>query len=767
MKTPTKRMLRNLLYLITKGRYKQYKIDVIRQIVLFNIVTALGSVVLVILGSIAFLGDIKLLGGIDCILALVLFLDLLYTRQTQNYRFGIFSAIGCFTLLCYYLFITGGAYGAGYLWYFTYPLLTCFGLGARKGVIASAILIIPSMIAINLKNLPIMVANYSEGFGIRFFSAFFVITALAYIAERAREDTQSRLEDKNAKLNQAISELKMAEEKLRRSSDELEKRVVERTNQLSETNEKLKREIQERMQAEAARHESEEKYRLIAENTADIICIMDMNLSFTYISPSVLRVRGVTPEEAVSETMDQVLTSESLRLAIACYEEEMALEASGTADPNRIRFLELEEYKKDGSTIWVEVSFAFIRNKDGWPKGILAVVRDINERKQAEKERARLEEQLTQAQKLESIGTLAGGIAHDFNNLLMAIQGCASLMLLDLNPSHPHYERLKQMEQQITSGANLTKQLLGFARGGRYEVKPTNMNLIIDKTSSMFGRMNKGIVIYRKLEPNLCAVKVDQGQMEQVLLNLYLNAGQAMPGGGKMDLQTDNVFFDAEQARAYGAEPGKYVKILIADTGTGIDDNTRKRIFEPFFTTKGMGRGTGLGLAMVYGIIKGHQGIIDVTSEVGQGTTFNIYLPATEAPLVQEKAVTEEILKGTESILLVDDESIVLEVSRQLLTALGYRIYVAGSGQEALAVYEQKGQEIDLVILDMVMPGISGSETYDHLYKINPQIRVILSSGYSLEGQAQQILNRGCKGFLQKPFELQALSQKVQEVLQN
>ncbi|MFH2076601.1 MAG: response regulator, partial [Pseudomonadota bacterium] len=339
------------------------------------------------------------------------------------------------------------------------------------------------------------------------------------------------------------------------------------------------------------------------------------------------------------------------------------------------------------------------------------------------------------------------------------------LMLLDLDPSQPHYERLNRIEEQVQSGADLTRQLLGFARGGRYDVKPADMNNILENSSSMFGRTKKEITIHRKFRKDLRPVEVDRGQMEQVFMNLYVNAWQAMPGGGEIYLETEDVLLSDEQAVPYAIKPGKYVKISVTDTGTGMDEKTRERIFDPFFTTKGMGRGTGLGLATVYGIIKGHKGMIHVDSEPGHGTTFHIYLPASKREVVKEKRATGTIARGTETILLVDDEKMVLEVSKELLESTGYRVYPAGSGQEALAVYMEKQKEIDLVILDMIMPGISGGETFDRLREINSGIKVLLSSGYSIEGQAQEILARGCNGFIQKPFQIGKLSGKIREML--
>jgi two-component system, cell cycle sensor histidine kinase and response regulator CckA len=426
---------------------------------------------------------------------------------------------------------------------------------------------------------------------------------------------------------------------------------------------------------------------------------------------------------------------------------------------------EMVVLRKDGTMRWEMVNAAPIYNEAGEMIAAFVVFPDITYRKRAEEEKTKLEAQLQQAQKMEAIGTLAGGIAHDFNNLLMGIQGYTSLSLLNLDTTHPNHERLKRIEEQVQSGADLTRQLLGFARGGRYEVKPAAMNDILEKTYSMFGRTKKELSIYKKYEKYLWNVDVDRGQMEQVFMNLYVNAWQAMPGGGEIYLETQNVLLDDEQALLLTVNPGRYVKISVADTGTGMDEKTKERIFDPFFTTKEMGRGTGLGLATVYGIIKGHGGMIDVDSEPGHGTTFTIYLPASEQEVVKEQAVTGIIVGGTETILLVDDEKIILDVNRELLESMGYKVYAAGSGQEAIAVYMEKRNEIALVILDMIMPGISGGNTFDRLREINPEIRVLLSSGYSINGEAQQILNRGCNGFIQKPFKMSTLARNIKEIL--
>ena len=310
--------------------------------------------------------------------------------------------------------------------------------------------------------------------------------------------------------------------------------------------------------------------------------------------------------------------------------------------------------------------------------------RDITEEKKSEDERRKLTIQLQQAQKMEAIGTLAGGIAHDFNNLLMAIQGNVSLMLFDTEPSHPHHRTLTNIEKLIRSGADLTSKLLGYARKGKYESRPLLLNDLLQETAETFGRMRKDIRIEWNLAPDLKGIIADRGQVEQVLLNLFVNASDAMPGGGKLFLKTDTVTHREIPRKGYAINPGAYVRLTVADTGVGIDKDIIGRIFDPFFTTKKMGRGTGLGLASAYGIVKSHNGYIDVVSEKGQGATFSVYFPATDArpAVAAEKSCKPE--EGVGTILLVDDEAVVLEVTAAMIRRLGYTVLTAPSGREAV-----------------------------------------------------------------------------------
>jgi PAS domain S-box-containing protein len=412
----------------------------------------------------------------------------------------------------------------------------------------------------------------------------------------------------------------------------------------------------------------------------------------------------------------------------------------------------------DGSTRYAEMAFYPFFDADQDLSGVILNLRDISQTKS-------LEEQLRQSQKMEAIGTLAGGIAHNFNNLLMGIQGRISLMQIESDLDHPFHEHLQGIEDQVRAAADLTKQLLGYARGGKYEPVATDMNILVARNIRMFCRTRREIEMQESYAENLWAVEIDQNQFSQVLVNLFVNAWQAMPAGGVLSVSTANSGIDDDHATALGVAPGRYIRIDVVDTGRGMDAATLKKVFDPFFTTKRGGRGSGLGLASVYGIVTNHNGAIDVGSEVGVGTTFTIYLPASEkVPLPQERPALQP-LKGHETILLVDDENEILKVGRMMLLKLGYRVLLAAGGREALAVYRDKGPEIDLVILDMIMPGMSGSETFDHLRTMDPAVKVLLASGYSLNQRANQILARGCDGFLQKPFDLPLLSQKLRCML--
>ncbi len=386
--------------------------------------------------------------------------------------------------------------------------------------------------------------------------------------------------------------------------------------------------------------------------------------------------------------------------------------------------------------------------------------------KQAEKEKKKIEVQLLQAQKTETIGKLVGGIAHNFNNLLMGIQGYTSLMLFETDSANPNYARLKNIEKMVESRLDLTRQLLVYARKGQNEVKLLDLNQLVEETSKTFGKTRKEFTIRRELADNLFTIEADQGQIEQALLNLYINAADAMPEDGELTLKTNNSSHKNINGRHFAPKSDNHVMLSVADTGAGMDKSTMKRIFEPFFTTKNMGHGTGLGLASVYGIVKAHNGYIDVDSRKGHGTTFKVYLPASGIKLQKAVKIPEELIKGTGTVLMVDDEEVILEVGSELLKTIGYKVLTAIDGKEAIEIYKKNMDKIDIVLLDMIMPDMGGGKIFDIIKKVNPDAKVLLISGYSLDNQVAKILNRGCNGFIQKPFDLNELSGKIRKVIQ-
>jgi PAS domain S-box-containing protein len=415
---------------------------------------------------------------------------------------------------------------------------------------------------------------------------------------------------------------------------------------------------------------------------------------------------------------------------------------------------------------WLDVRAYPILDENGRLVKVIEHLRDITAEKRSEEENLKLQKQLQHAQKMESLGVLAGGIAHDFNNLLMAIQGRISLMAMGLAASSPHREHIQSIEECILSATDLTRQLLGFARGGKYEVKPIDLNELLLNCAAMFGRTKKEIRIHRKLTEQPLTVEADNRQIEQVLLNLFINSWQAMPDGGELYLQTEAVTLEEADARPHQIQAGRYAKVSVTDTGIGMDNSILNRIFDPFFSTKEKGRGTGLGLASAYGIVKNHEGAITVYSEVGHGSTFNIYLPLSDAPVRSDAAPDAGIDRGAETVLIVDDEEIIIEVGRALLETLGYTVIVARSGREAIDTVKSRGKEIDLVILDLIMPGIKGEKAFDAIREIRPSLPILLSSGYAINGQATDIMKKGCDGFIQKPYTVSELSRKIRKIFE-
>jgi PAS domain S-box-containing protein len=505
--------------------------------------------------------------------------------------------------------------------------------------------------------------------------------------------------------------------------------------------------------AQAKLEEREERYRKIFEADLSGICIVAPDGSITMCNLVFARMLGY---DSAEEIMGQ---------SFASFYRDPTLRPKIVADLTRnkkIEHVEAQFLRKDGSTIHVLINA--IGRFDDYNRLVemQGYILDITRLKN-------LESQLLHALKMESIGTMAGGVAHDFNNLLMGIMGNTSLLMADWGTEHPGYARLKNIQQYVQSGSELTRQLLGFAKGGRYEVRTIDINRLISRNITMFARTHKNIRVHTELASDLWSVEADRTQIDQVLYNLYVNALHAMDKGGDLFVKTANHIMDGQAAAPHGIKPGRFVVITVRDTGHGIEPEVLPRIFDPFFTTKERGRGTGLGLASAYGIVKGHGGFITVFSQPREGAAFAIHLPAAidKEIQVQEMAVATALPNGgTGTILLVDDEEIIVDAIGTMISHLGYRLLTARSGAEALEIFGNHYHEIDLVILDMIMPGMGGGETFDKLKSIDPNVRVILCSGYSAEGQAADILQRGCLGFFQKPFTLNELASKLKHIFQ-
>ncbi|MCF8062905.1 MAG: cache domain-containing protein [Deltaproteobacteria bacterium] len=523
------------------------------------------------------------------------------------------------------------------------------------------------------------------------------------------------------------------------------------TNQMIES---VAREVAERRQVEDALRQSEQRFREMARLLPTAICEMGPDFNISYMNDVGLDMLGYSRGD-LEKGIDgaRIFQGEDL--------EELMSRAVNSPSSGMTKGLECKLSGK-GDVSVVALVHAGRMSGRADSRGIRLSLTDITERK-------RLEVQLQLSQKMEAVGTLAGGIAHNFNNLLMGIQGYASLMLLSMDANHPHYAKLKGIEKQVRSGSRLTNQLLGYAREGKFEVRPASLNHLVRETSDTLSLTRKDIRIQFDLDPDLSLIRADQGQIEQVLLNLYVNAADAMPEGGVLLLRTRNSSHEEMKGKRYNVAPGNYARLTVTDTGRGMDPRTMERIFEPFFTTKGLSRGTGLGLASVYGIVKAHGGYIDVESAQGEGTRFDLFFPAV-VPRKETKSGTDEQidipLRGEgETILVVDDEETVLEVASEILRRMDYRVLKARSGKEALSLLRKNPDLIKVVLLDLIMPDMGGGETFDRIREIDPSLKVLLSSGYCLDGQASEILARGCDGFIQKPYLAAELSAKLRALL--
>jgi len=531
--------------------------------------------------------------------------------------------------------------------------------------------------------------------------------------------------------------------------------------------------INDRVQMEEALRKSEEKFRFLAEKMGDIIWTMDLNLKTTYVSPSIHRLHGFTPEERNLQKVEETMTPESLSYAMTVFAQEMEREKTGGLDPDRTISLELEYYHKDGTTSWMENVMKGMRDANGELVGIYGLSRDITEKKYAEAEKQKLQSLLNQAQKMESVGRLAGGVAHDFNNMLGVILGHTELVLKKADLNLPAQNAIKEIQRAAQRAADLTSQLLSFARKQTIFPKQLFLNETVSDMITMLRRLiGEGIHLIWMPGANLWPVKMDPAQVDQILANLCVNARDAIHdksgGVGNIAIKTENVSLNHAFCAGHpDIIPGDYVLFEVKDDGCGMNVEITEKLFEPFFTTKAVGKGTGLGLATIYGIVRQNNGIIKVFSQPDQGTTFDIYMPRdTDATaLPQEKIPQEKPAGGTETILVVEDEPAVLDMTRLMLENMGYRLLTAGSPSDAIHVAESHAGSVDLLMTDVIMPEMNGRDLAGRLSAKYPHLNVLFMSGYT----ADVINHRGVLDknvhFIQKPFTMNELAAGVQKAL--
>ena len=517
------------------------------------------------------------------------------------------------------------------------------------------------------------------------------------------------------------------------------------------------------------RWRAEEKYRRITENMSDVVWIMDLDMRLSYVSPSVEKMVGEPVAAHMSRTLEERLTPESMEKIYAIFTEELEKENDPSADKNRSRVIEVEHFRADGSKFWVSVNASFIRDNNGTPIAIQGVTRDITERKEAENEQRKLQDQLAQAQKMESVGRLAGGVAHDFNNMLSVILGHAELALDELGPDHPVYDDLTEIEGAGRRSAALVRQLLAFARKQTIVPQILDLNDTVEGMLKMLRRLiGENINLAWQPGHQLWPVRMDPSQIDQVLANLCVNARDAIDGVGEITIETQNVIISREQMDQYSfLVPGDYVLLAVTDDGCGMDPETLSHLFEPFFTTKDVGKGTGLGLATIYGIVKQNRGFITADSAPGQGTTFKMYLPCHKAaaPINEDPAASVPQAGNHETVLLVEDEPSILKMGKNFLERLGYRVFTAATPDDAVRLAREYTGDIHLLMTDVIMPGMNGRDLAVQVAAIYPHIKCLYMSGYTADIIAHHGVLEDGVAFIQKPFSRAELAVKVRAAL--
>lgn len=564
-------------------------------------------------------------------------------------------------------------------------------------------------------------------------------------------------------LNEEIAERRRAEQALQEAHDELEERVQERTAELSKANALLKQEIAERKGAEEALRDSEELYRSFVQGFQGIAFRSHLDFTPIFFHGAVETISGYTEDEFTNgePRWDQIIHPDDYPTI-----HENTKKIASVPDYSTER--EYRIISKDGDVRWVYEAIQNLCDNSGKPIMLQGAIYDVTDRKRAEEEKERLEDQLQQAHKMEALGTLAGAIAHEFNNILWIIIGNTELALYQIHDRHSAQNTLEGVLKACLRAEDVVKQILTFSRQSEVKKRPLQISLVVEEGLKLLeASLPTTIKISQKIECSSCIVLTDPTQIHQVLIDLCVNATHAMrEKGGVLEVSLSDVELDADTVAQYpDLLPGSYLRLSVSDTGCGIDPQIIDRIFEPYFTTKGLAEGTGMGLAVVHGIVKSHGGMITVQSELGKGTTCHVFLPRIESEITPEAEASGPLPTGNERILFLDDEAATVDMVMQILERLGYEVTATTSSIEALEVFQAQPNKFDLVITDQTMPNMTGEELSKELMRIRPDIPIILCTGYSELITEDKAKSMGIREFVMKPLVARELAETVRKVL--
>ena len=726
---------------------------------LFILFMTIMNVGLLIFGTQHFINGFYKNGIINYSLVILLTFIIIFLRSLISVLYIFrFVTLLLAIVLCFWI-RTGGPSGYSGIWGLLFPLFSFFLLGKKEGLIWTFLfIIIITFLFINPYSL-ITGYTYPAQYISRYIFLLLMILLFTYNYESIREKYETEMKAE-------IKVRQKAEDELRSHRDNLEEIVRERTLEIEKNSEKLEA--------------SEKRYRLMADNVNDMIWATDLKLKFFFISPSVFRMYGYTVDEAMKLTPDKWNTPESFSRLIKAYQNEIALI---NINPEKTIILQLEQIKKDGTVFPVELKVSSILDENGAAIGIVGITRDISDRIAMELEREKIKEQLAHSQKMEALGTLVGGLAHDFNNFLSGIIGSFDLLSLALKDEK--LNKKDYIEKYLNLGMESSKRSSGLINqllilSKRHEIKfstldiKKSLNHIHELCRNSFP---KSIELNFLIDEAPLVINGDMVQIEQVLLNLCINASHSMTimqpsgvkHGGVLTVTAGKVKSDdiiEENLHEIAGIVDHWVRIKILDTGVGIDNDTMQRIFEPFFSTKSQNESTGLGLAISYNIIKKHGGIVNVNSEPGSGSCFSIYFPVySDGNKVLSEDVVQEIEGGSETVLVIDDELLILNIAKGFLKHCGYDVITAEGADKGIEIYKKEYTRISAVLLDLSMPGKSGLEVFQELKKINSNVKAVLSSGM-LDSETRDIaIKMGVTEIVNKPYTINELSAIMKKVI--